>query len=87
MSAWSGQRAPAGSSMPSAGACASCRFFRSDPRLIEAAIPGLTTMSSGYAAVRADDGFCDRHDRYLRASSSCGAYEPLAQTLMQIEAF
>ncbi len=59
--------------------CASCRFFRSDPRQLEAAIPGLATMSSGYAAVRADDGLCDRHGRYLRASSDCGEYEPLAQ--------
>jgi hypothetical protein len=28
-------------------------------------------MSSGYSSVRADDGICLRHERYLSAESSC----------------
>jgi hypothetical protein len=30
-------------------------------------MPGLASMSSGDASVRADDGICFRHDRYLSA--------------------
>ena len=32
-------------------------------------------MGSGYAAVRANDGLCDRHSRYLAANSICNQYE------------
>ena len=79
-------RSQDGTALTDAGpACANCRFFRNDPRSIEAAVPGLWTMSSGYAAVRADDGLCERHARYLAAASCCGEYQP--QTLMRIEAF
>lgn len=56
--------------------CGACRFFRNDPAFIEAEIPGLATFSSGYASVRADDGLCLRHDRYLGASFSCGDFVP-----------
>jgi hypothetical protein len=57
--------------------CATCRHFRTDPRALEAAIPGLTTMGSGHASVRSDDGLCDRHDRYLPAASCCAGFEPV----------
>ncbi len=51
--------------------CRTCRHFRNDAAFLEAAIAGLTSMSSGYGSVRADDGICLRHDRYLGARSSC----------------
>lgn len=54
--------------------CRTCRHFRNDAAFLEAAFPGLTSMSSGYGSVRADDGLCLRHDRYLGASSSCADY-------------
>ena len=64
-----------GVASPDAGrACANCRFFRNDPRSIEAAVPGLWTMSSGYAAVRDRDGLCARHERYLAANSTCAQW-------------
>jgi hypothetical protein len=54
--------------------CGSCRDFRNDPAYLEAAIPGLTCLSSGSASVRADDGLCLRHDRYLGAGRSCADF-------------
>src|ERR1700721_1196340 len=39
-----------------AGVCRNCAHFRNDRAYLEAAIPGLITMSSGDASVRAEDG-------------------------------
>ena len=58
--------------------CRTCRHFRNDAAFLEAAFAGLTSMSSGYGSVRADDGICLRHDRYLGARSSCADYTPRA---------
>jgi hypothetical protein len=55
--------------------CRTCRHFRNDAAFLEAAFAGLTSMSSGYGSVRADDGICQRHDRYLGAHASCADYE------------
>ena len=52
--------------------CGSCGHFRNDPAYLEAALPGLTVLSSAYASVVAEDGICLRHDRYLGVSSACG---------------
>jgi hypothetical protein len=54
--------------------CRTCRHFRNDAAFLEAAFSGLASMSSGYGSVRADDGICLRHDRYLGARSSCADY-------------
>jgi len=54
--------------------CASCAHFRNDPAYLESAFPGLTSLSSGYASVRANDGLCARHQLYLGAGDWCGAY-------------
>ena len=54
--------------------CADCRYFNGRPCDIEAALPGLSSLSSAYAAVRSDDGICVLHDRYVAASSLCAAY-------------
>lgn len=51
--------------------CRTCRHFRNDASFLEAALPGLASLSSGYGSVRADDGLCLLHDRYLGARSSC----------------
>jgi hypothetical protein len=59
--------------------CADCRHFNARPSDIEAALPGLSSLSSAYAAVRSDDGICAVHDRYITASSVCAQYHVLAQ--------
>jgi len=53
------------------GRCGDCAYFRNDPAFLEAAFSGLSSMSSGFASVVADDGVCLRHDRYLGARSGC----------------
>jgi hypothetical protein len=57
-----------------ASSCLACRHFSHAPRDIEAALPGLITLSSAYAAVRASDGICAVHDRYVAASSVCASF-------------
>jgi hypothetical protein len=59
---------------PLSSSCADCRHFNARPRDIEAALPGLSTLSSAYAAVRSNDGICAVHDRYIAASSVCASY-------------
>jgi hypothetical protein len=56
------------------GRCAACTQFRNDPAYLEAAMPGLSSLSSAYASVRADDGICLRHDRYLSARAGCADF-------------
>ena len=56
--------------------CRQCRHFRNDPAYLEAAIKGLATMSSAYGSVRADDGLCLHHDRYLSAEAGCADFQP-----------
>jgi len=54
--------------------CRACRHFRNDARFLETALPGLTSLSSGFGSVRSDDGICLRHDRYLSARSTCADF-------------
>jgi hypothetical protein len=54
--------------------CGKCVHFRNDPAFLELSFPGLTSFSSGYASVCADDGLCARHDRYLAASATCAEF-------------
>jgi hypothetical protein len=56
--------------------CGDCIHFRNDPAFLESSFPGLTSFSSGYASVCADDGMCARHGRYLSASASCAEFTP-----------
>jgi hypothetical protein len=60
--------------------CAGCRHFNGRPADIEAALPGLSSLSSAYAAVRSSDGICAVHDRYVAASSVCAAYGAIPPT-------
>ena len=66
-------RRPAPAS-PAGPRCGSCRRFRNDPAYLEAALPGLSSLSSGAASVRADDGLCLLHERLVGARFSCADY-------------
>ena len=61
--------------IPDGAACGRCVHFEDDPAVLEVAFPGLTAMGSGFASVRARDGLCRRHDRYLPASDRCASFE------------
>jgi hypothetical protein len=56
--------------------CSTCRHFRGAPREVEAHLPGMRTLGSAYGSVRATDGICGLHDRYLASSSTCPSHEP-----------
>ena len=58
----------------SAPSCANCRHFVGAPREVEALLPGMRTLGSAYGAVRATDGVCQLHDRYLNPSSRCASH-------------
>jgi hypothetical protein len=67
--------------LPHAPSCLDCSQFNAAPLDIEAALPGLASLSSAYAAVRSNDGLCNFHDRYVAASSVCAQYRnPAART-------
>ncbi len=51
--------------------CQNCVHFQNDPAFIEKAYPGLSVMSSGFASVRDQDGFCNYNQLYLSARDSC----------------
>jgi hypothetical protein len=51
--------------------CLSCLHFNDAASDIEAALPGLASLSSAYAAVRSSDGLCGVHDRYVASRSVC----------------
>lgn len=59
---------------PLSGRCASCAHFRNDPAYLEATFGGLTSLSSAYGSVRAEDGLCLRRDRYVCAAAWCGDF-------------
>ena len=51
--------------------CITCRHFRNAPRYLESVYKGLSSLSSGWASVRKDDGICLERDLYLSASAHC----------------
>jgi hypothetical protein len=57
-------------------ACIACRHFATDPATLERELPGLVSMGSGYSSVRANDGICRRHDRYVSGSHYCEQFLP-----------
>jgi len=61
--------------------CRDCRHFRNGAAALEAALPGLRTLSSAYSAVRAEDGLCAVHDRYVAADYGCSAHEPATASI------
>ncbi|TDW99094.1 hypothetical protein [Dinghuibacter silviterrae] len=66
-------------------ACQHCAHFQNDPALIEKAYPGLTSLSSGFASVRDQDGFCDYHQLYLSARDNCQDFIENNFTFTQIQ--
>ncbi len=50
--------------------------FSGTAAALEAAFPGMASLSSGHASVRAEDGLCDRHGLYLSARDGCSAFAP-----------
>jgi hypothetical protein len=63
---------------PDSPSCRQCKHFQNDALYVEAALPGLSSLSSGFGAVRCDDGICAVHERYVAASSVCAAFGSLA---------
>jgi hypothetical protein len=61
-------------SPPNSPSCLGCKHFNHAPADVEAALPGLSSLSSAYAAVRSDDGLCAVHHRYIAASSVCADF-------------
>ena len=59
-------------------ACRDCRFFDGDPESIEAAFPGLKSLSSAYSSVRADAGICNRRELFVSPSKVCEDFERAA---------
>jgi len=57
--------------------------FEREPLALERSIPGLRSLGSGFASVRADDGLCRRHERYVSSHASCAGYEPLLRAPSQ----
>ena len=55
--------------------CADCAYFEGRGAAVEAAFPGLSAMSSGYASVRGGDGLCALRDLYLPGSDGCGRFQ------------
>jgi len=51
--------------------CLTCRHFHNTPQYLEAVYKGLSSLSSGWASVRKDDGICEERELYLSASASC----------------
>ena len=74
----SAAKAPAPATAPER-LCANCRHFRGDAPDVEAHLRGMRTLGSAYGAVRATDGICTLHDRYLNPSSTCDSHEPASR--------
>jgi len=60
---------------PSPDRCVDCVYFRNDAAAIEHSFPGLASMSSALADVRAYDGLCARHGVYLGFSDRCAEFK------------
>jgi hypothetical protein len=64
--------------------CRNCWHFRNDPEFLEATFKGMSAMSSAWASVRAEDGICLKHERYLSPDAFCADFSlvtlPLAAT-------
>jgi len=55
--------------------CGSCRHFQDSPAELESRLPGFRSLGSALGSVRATDGLCALHDRYLAATFGCDAHE------------
>ena len=55
--------------------CINCKHFRNSPNYLESVFKGMSTLSSGHASVRKDDGICLVNDVYLSADDWCDKFE------------
>ncbi len=60
--------------------CRNCRHFTDAAAVLEAAMPGLSSLSSAYATVRSGDGICGLHERYIAATCTCGSHSTRIHT-------
>lgn len=74
---------PANHTALAARTCGHCVHFCNAPATIEATYKGLSSMSSGYASVRAHDGLCNRHDVYLSYRDRCPDFSPASHLTEQ----
>jgi hypothetical protein len=70
MSLW--QRLMAARDVP--GRCGRCRHFDNEGAALEANFAALVTMGSGFASVRAQDGFCGLRGVYLSHRAGCAGF-------------
>jgi hypothetical protein len=61
---------------PRTAGCGGCSGFADDPGRLLAALPGLGSLSSPHASVRAGDGLCLRHGRVINGRAACADYAP-----------
>lgn len=54
--------------------CLTCVNFRNAPTALEAALPGLNSLSSANNASRGDDGLCRKHERFVGPTAHCADY-------------
>lgn len=66
--------------------CALCRHFDNDPRQLERALPGMSSLSSGHGTARAQDGLCALHQALRSARSGCAGFSPIARNDMSEQA-
>ena len=51
--------------------CRTCAHFVGEALAFERELSGFNRLSSGFAAVRGDDGLCKQHQRFVSALSRC----------------
>ncbi len=55
--------------------CLNCKFFENEPDRMEQDFPGLASLSSAYASVRADAGTCSRHGLIVTPWAQCRDFQ------------
>jgi hypothetical protein len=58
--------------------CGNCRHFCAAALRLEQQLPGLRTLGSAFGSVRAGDGLCGLHERYLSPSACCRRHQSAA---------
>ena len=57
------------------GRCHDCRYFNNDPARMEATLPGVKVLSSGYGSVWADAGLCSLRQELWSPWRGCRSFE------------
>jgi len=64
--------------------CRTCIHFDNEPAQLELRIAGIQILGSAYSAVRASDGLCSLHDRYLSETSTCEQHKKRESVTMEL---